>query len=503
MSAQTRIYIENQFRLFADAHQQIERIHFDYEEQLPNYATEDDSYPIMYVSPINSDHNLSLNRLGFRVSFFDIIQKDRTNVSNLNNIVELLATDFLRYYDKDGGAPFYFDNVVGSFPLNNYLPDYCIGRYLEVYILADGYSICDIPMENLPPQPTCPPASYDVEYADGTPIQSGTIPSGGSETIVVPNSQPCDPVTSTFNNTNLVSTPCGENKDIILMDEDNNQIGTIDNDTANLLILKANNADVEINGVKVGEVLSEGLIDVPVIQDGSPVGSWDGSNWVVPTCPPATTPLNTSTPIKTGVTTSYIAGDDGDTQRGRLTDWFNIDFTNPVFSNQKRFTGTTGGYQDETDNNYYDESGVATTEALAYPDGIIVDWASYNQVNGDVLMYEVTNFNSILVTCIADAQARTTGGFNDWNVTNFQELIRIVNPSNIATKSVIDYPPFNIVQISNNDNIWTTSGTDGGANPHYVVLFFNGNIILNNIASTQDNNSYNYIAVRYGNTSEL
>ena len=41
----------------------------------------------------------------------------------------------------------------------------------------------------------CLPANYVVEYADGTPIESGTIPSGGSETIVVPNCDPCEDAT--------------------------------------------------------------------------------------------------------------------------------------------------------------------------------------------------------------------------------------------------------------------------------------------------------------------
>jgi len=188
MSAQTRLYIENHFRAFAEAHQQIERIHFDYEEQLSNYAGEDDSYPIMYVIPLDSEHDQGINRLGFRVSFFDIIQKDRSNVSNLNNLVELLVNDFLRYYDKDGDAPFYFEDVATSNPLNNYLPDYCIGRYVEIEIVADSYSICSIPMADLPPIVVeCLPASYTVEYVNGTLIQSGTIPSGWSETIQVPN----------------------------------------------------------------------------------------------------------------------------------------------------------------------------------------------------------------------------------------------------------------------------------------------------------------------------
>jgi hypothetical protein len=41
----------------------------------------------------------------------------------------------------------------------------------------------------------CLPANYVVEYADGTPIESGEIPSGESATVVVPNCEPCEDAT--------------------------------------------------------------------------------------------------------------------------------------------------------------------------------------------------------------------------------------------------------------------------------------------------------------------
>jgi hypothetical protein len=50
----------------------------------------------------------------------------------------------------------------------------------------------------------CAPASYVVEYATAGPIQSGTIPSGGSETIVVPDPGAC--ADATVENSNATYT---------------------------------------------------------------------------------------------------------------------------------------------------------------------------------------------------------------------------------------------------------------------------------------------------------
>ncbi len=43
--------------------------------------------------------------------------------------------------------------------------------------------------------------------------------------------------------------------------------------------------EVSINGDSVGTVASGGSLDVDVLQGGSPVGSWNGSEWIVPVVP--------------------------------------------------------------------------------------------------------------------------------------------------------------------------------------------------------------------------
>ena len=48
-------------------------------------------------------------------------------------------------------------------------------------------------------------------------------------------------------------------------------------------------ATVEINGVEVETVEAGDTVDIPVLQNGSPVGSWNGTQWIIPTCPSGST----------------------------------------------------------------------------------------------------------------------------------------------------------------------------------------------------------------------
>ena len=41
-------------------------------------------------------------------------------------------------------------------------------------------------------------------------------------------------------------------------------------------------ATVELNGTEVGTIASGGTESFPVTQDGSPVGSWNGTEWIIP-----------------------------------------------------------------------------------------------------------------------------------------------------------------------------------------------------------------------------
>lgn len=111
---------------------------------------------------------------------------------------------------------------------------------------------------------------------------------------------------------------------------------------------------------------------------------------------------------KTGQTISSVTGDDGDTQAG-------VDFwvctnnglvVNNPFGNKWRFTGIAGGYWDRDTNQYKLVDGTVTTRALAYPNGLRVDWMSESNshvnifiatsLGGNTFEYLCENINSEL-----------------------------------------------------------------------------------------------------------
>jgi hypothetical protein len=150
----------------------------------------------------------------------------------------------------------------------------------------------------------CADANFVVEYADGTPIQSGTIPSGGFEMVVVPN---CEDATYNVDNTEgstlfSGSIPSGDNETIIAPDGTANVKNTAGTTVANGLVPSGGSANitapdgtVQINGEQVATVASGGMVNVAVENEsGAPIGIFDEDTgvWVVPDCQDGTVTVN-------------------------------------------------------------------------------------------------------------------------------------------------------------------------------------------------------------------
>ncbi len=110
--------------------------------------------------------------------------------------------------------------------------------------------------------------------------------------------------------------------------------------------------------------------------------------------------ISTAKLMKTGQTTPYRTGDDGDLQSGRSVDFFTLDENNP-FGNTDRFTDLNG--------------------EQVYSDGVKLDWSTFNGTN--VLGYEINlqsdlNFNN----SINYSNSLTLAGFSDWRAPNFKEI---------------------------------------------------------------------------------
>jgi hypothetical protein len=115
-------------------------------------------------------------------------------------------------------------------------------------------------------------------------------------------------------------------------------------------------------------------------------------------------------PTKTGIP-SFISGDDGQTQAGRLVDFYTLDFINP-YGNTTRFTNDKGGL-------FNDNS-----------DGSTVDYVVDNATKlGYRLSWDVPrNFASN----IAHALTMTLGSYSGFRVVNMNEYITILDSSGTA-----------------------------------------------------------------------
>ena len=127
-----------------------------------------------------------------------------------------------------------------------------------------------------------------------------------------------------------------------------------------------------------------------------------------------------ATLMKTGQTTSYRTGDDGDTEAGRATSFTVLASNNP-FGNTNRFTDELGGQ--------------------TYTKNIVIDWSTYDNIN--VLGYKRTatnttsgGWNNAVDTCLAISISPYTTG---WRLANVNEWNNIINRE---LTSPLNYAPF-------------------------------------------------------------
>lgn len=221
--------------------------------------------------------------------------------------------------------------------------------------------------------------------------------------------------------------------------------------------------DVEVNGNLEGQVVSIQTVDIQLS---------DGVASVVPTSVnlvgntvnievPAATSRSTANLMKTGQTTSYRTGDDGDIEAGRNVDFFTLAENNP-FGTTDRFT---------------DELGTQT-----YTNDIVIDWSTYDGAtvlgwrrteNGVNIIWD----NSVDGALLVSIGTFTTG----WRLPNAQELMSIcIWDANWR----FNYAPFNIL---NTFQFWTST-TNPQSTGRAMILATTASVGLSSITKTTSTN---------------
>jgi hypothetical protein len=162
---------------------------------------------------------------------------------------------------------------------------------------------------------------------------------------------------------------------------------------------------------------------------------------------PPTPPPVGATLMKTGQTTSYRTGDDGDLEAGRATSFTVLASNNP-FGNTNRFTNELGGQ--------------------TYTNNIVIDWSTYNGSN--VLGYYIGSLgvNRVFDAAIDWGLNLSVGLFTSgWRLLNRKELDNILWDGGISIADNLNYNPFNIGTINigtstNYSTTWINRATTGG-----------------------------------------
>jgi hypothetical protein len=151
---------------------------------------------------------------------------------------------------------------------------------------------------------------------------------------------------------------------------------------------------------------------------------------IIPQSTPASAPVG-ATLMKTGQTTSYRTGDDGDLEAGRATDFFTLASNNP-FGNTNRFTDELGGQ--------------------TYTNNIVIDWSTYN--GSTVLGIDRTQRGpDTWENAIDNSLLLTTGGFSNWRLININELFYLARKE--SNTSPFNYVPLNV--FSSSRTFWTSN----------------------------------------------
>jgi hypothetical protein len=314
MAINTLITLRDALQAFADGHGQIQRIFFGADDKRAPVLTDAELFPALYVAPIDVLVGQAHNTHRLRIYVYERLDSAASDEWENANDTSLILRDIRVWWNAYGIDDILIsEDPTGTFKTDSEL-DNLVGYYAEFLFEIPSHGRCDVPVSIEPVPPVvCAPANYVVEYANGDPIESGTIPSGGFEMVIVPNCPAVDPSDVYINGVEIGTTTNGEQFDItveqggievgsfvdgvwvvpecepcddataVLKDTDGNTLSTTDIPSGATEDIIAPDATFDINGVQVATILSGGSdsIEVRRASGSTQVGSLQGQHWRV------------------------------------------------------------------------------------------------------------------------------------------------------------------------------------------------------------------------------
>ena len=458
----------NKIEAFCDAHLQIKKYAGEFREQMPNFCTLDEKYPVVFVAPNGSLNTLNQKEFTLDIYCVDVIQKDRANLNVILSDTELILNDLYLYFSDGDDWTIDVLSAPSLQPVNNFDLDYVAGWFMTITFQVEGYCVEAIPMEPIiPGEGECENAS--VQNSDASYVE--LVASGGSLTLPDTNIKIVDENDNILWNADYPSVQ----DQVIQVDCPDCADATIeikkagDGTIASLTLPCGTNTiyDVADNIISVNgnvETTIDATDPLNVIledENGATINPtsivYHGNHHHLHLTLPS--PIG-ALPLKSGQTISYATGDDGDIEAGRDVDFLTLPFNNP-FGNTDRFTDEFGGQ--------------------VYNNKIAIDWSTYgnNRVLG---YYMLPALNNTWLVSIVQSLALNVGGFINWRMANVKEVENVLFYRG-GINHGLDYPPFNS-NFTSSVSLWSsTTDISNTANAYYFVTSINVRSIIDKTAA--------------------
>lgn len=144
----TRNQIVSDFKTYSGLNIQVKT--FMYGQEFEQVGNENIIYPLMYVVPISSNINATSFTRTFRIIFADRVLKDESNELEIESDTELMCTDVLAYFRRQGQDNNYI--VSDSATIQQFWEkwtDEVTGNFIDLtFDDYFDYNSCSIPLTN-------------------------------------------------------------------------------------------------------------------------------------------------------------------------------------------------------------------------------------------------------------------------------------------------------------------------------------------------------------------
>ncbi len=140
--------IVDKITTFYNNHLQVKKVGSDFKEQMVNFATKDEAYPIVFIVPTGATPYENTTIFTLEIYCFDIIQMDRANITTILSDTQQILQDLFLEFTFSDDYDFDIDGQPTFIPLNNDLLDYAAGWQMNLSVVINSWTNCQVPEQN-------------------------------------------------------------------------------------------------------------------------------------------------------------------------------------------------------------------------------------------------------------------------------------------------------------------------------------------------------------------